>query len=807
MPSIVDIASVASSWSEFEGLINFFNLGEGMTISELNMAYESVKTFQAIYEPSVLAGGSAGPASATWALQPAAASDALVVSGGSASEAIAIYEGAGGATSAVNAATSGGHLVEVMPTAIQKTSSGFSVGGLLAADVGVVGAAVAPLLGVALGAGLYSLNPELWTKISQAILPWAYDDGTVPVYVDGDGQTYVDENIIQAIKDLFEEEGIGGASTEWTPPEGYDIVSPMYFIPVYPGMDLGDETGSSNYVVSVSGDDIVYACRQLATERRYEYIFVSKSTFTVQTQKSPTNSSNLRIFNGSSSYTIDGLTCYECTLVSGSNQSMWNYIPVSATQTINFQNAVAITFLKGAQVPGGYPEGTSQWTGDSVDWTQNPIDVVTDPGDETDPTSAITSPYYPVALPKNGSDASLDPTENPDPRDVTDDTSQVDWYIDLSKLPFPNPIPNYNPDPNPDENPSEQPQPQPEPDVPNPTKPADEGDSPTPVEPTIAPPFDIEASNAGGLVNVYNPTSGQLYSFANWLWVTYRDTTITKLFNNPFDGVVSLHEIYATPNRGASMTIKSGFLDSGVSAVTVPNRYSTINCGNIVIPEFYGNYLDYSPYSKCYVYLPFIGIVELSVDDIVGHAVNITYGVDSYSGACIAMITVAKDGYSNLIYQFSGNCAVQHPISGGSQANIVAAQAMAVATGLGSVVSGIATALSGNIMGAFAGVTQGAANAFGNAISAKSSVQHSGTFGANFGPMGVKKPYIIIKRPTQVVVPNYQKEYGFPAHKFVKIGACTGYLRVREVNVISARATDEEKTKIEELLKGGVFVT
>ena len=92
-------------------------------------------------------------------------------------------------------------------------------------------------------------------------------------------------------------------------------------------------------------------------------------------------------------------------------------------------------------------------------------------------------------------------------------------------------------------------------------------------------------------------------------------------------------------------------------------------------------------------------------------------------------------------------------------------------------------------------------------IANKSSVQHSGQFGASHGAMGKKEPFIIIRNPIQVKVTNYNEDYGYPAHKRVIIGGCSGYLRVREVNVISAHATDEEKMAIEAALKNGVYVS
>ena len=166
---------------------------------------------------------------------------------------------------------------------------------------------------------------------------------------------------------------------------------------------------------------------------------------------------------------------------------------------------------------------------------------------------------------------------------------------------------------------------------------------------------------------MYNPTPSEFIAFGRWLWVTYADATMDTIWNNPFDGVIGAHELYATPSKDGYSTIRSGFLDSGISSIIVRQRYTQINCGSILIPEYWGNYLDYSPYSRAYIYLPFIGIMDLDVDDIVGHSVNVLYHVDSYTGSCIAQITCARDGYSNTIYQFSGDCSVEIPMAGGSQ--------------------------------------------------------------------------------------------------------------------------------------------
>ena len=457
-----------------------------------------------------------------------------------------------------------------------------------------------------------------------------------------------------------------------------------------------------------------------------------------------------------------------------------------------------------------WPDTAPDWWPDVVPWPETPQewpDGVPWPMPPEWPFPWPDDVPYPWPFPYPYPDPSPDPY--PDPEDIPDPEQRVDPIID--PWPWPIPDPKTDPDPNPKDDPS-QPEPKPEPD---PDRPPVDPDPPPPsgtIDPAPPPIIPLPFSSTTGLISVYHPTQSELLAFCNWLWVTWQDATIEKIWNNPFDGVITLFELYCTPTDVGRKTIRSGFLDSNVSSETI-SRYTEIDCGSIGVPEYFGNYLDYAPYSKCHIYLPFIGIIELNVDDIVGHGVNVTYRIDEYNGSCIAMITVAKSTsvngtdveYSNIMYQFSGNCAVDLPIAGGSQAAIKAGMLEAAAWGLGSVVGGIMS--GGSPLSIGAGMAYGAASAVHSLVSAKSSVQHSGSFGASFGALGNKKPFIIVTRPKQIQVPNYQELYGYPAHKMVIIGDCTGYLRCREVHVISPTASDEEKTLIEQMLKEGVYIT
>lgn len=757
----------------------------------------------------------------------------IQLTGATASEAIAAYEAAGGVISAAGAATEGAaataNLTEII-TLPGTAGEAVATGGILSLSLPAWVAAAAPLLGVAVGAGLYELSPTFWEKVSRALLPFAWNDTEVmPAVVDANGQAYIEGEALEALKQLFIDEGLPmGGGDEGSAGSAIDI-SPV------PNPFLFGEP-SLVYIGNADGDRFYFweggeraSLFKQSNKQPHIIIFASSTPFTLTNGlKRQDGSIVYQNTESASSYTRDGKTVYRKTIEIGTIFAYGDPItapPIneytsasSVYAADSYSNYIAWTMIYGdITVPGDYPDGMSEWEGDPVpDYTSGGIEVVKEPGVQT-------QPYYPVQLPIGDPLTSNDPLEYPSPNapsplpsisphiapEVAPNQYPEEYPIsspDEVTAPLENPLPAGEPVFDPNSDPSSQPETSPDPAENPPPVPSSTGISPLPVMPSPFPDI-VPSSDTSGLIHVYNPTSAEMISFGRWLWVTYADATIDKIWNNPFDGILGAFELYATPStRTPKENIRSGFLVSDTQAAVVDKRYISINCGAIVIPEEYGNYLDYSPYTKVYAYLPFIGIVELDADDIVGHGINITYYIDTYNGSCIAQITVAKSGYSNTIYQFSGNCAVDVPMSGGSQAAIKAGLIGAAATGIASVVGGIATGLTGNAAGAVGGIAYGLGGAIAHAVSQKSSVQHSGTFGASYGAMGAKIPYIIVKRPIQKQVWNYNRDYGFQAHKRVVIGSCHGFLRVREVNVISTSATDEEKKLIEDLLKEGVYV-
>lgn len=325
-----------------------------------------------------------------------------------------------------------------------------------------------------------------------------------------------------------------------------------------------------------------------------------------------------------------------------------------------------------------------------------------------------------------------------------------------------------------------------------PATPADPNDIPTGTGNT--PTFVIPTGSASALYSVYNPTQAQLNSFGSWLWSNNFVDQLLKIFNDPMQSIIGLHKVFATPPTSGTGTIKVGYLDSGVGSDLVSNQYTEVDCGNVTLQESFKNVLDYTA-TDVYLYLPFIGIVPLNVFDVMRGKINVKYKVDVITGACLATVNVTRDANAGgQLYTYAGNCAVQYPLSSGSYMGIVAG-ALSVA---GSVVGTIAS--GGALLPMALGVSAGALTG------SKTKVEHSGSISGNAGAMGIKKPYLIIRRPQTCIADLYETFNGNSNNKTVILGTCTGFTKVKHLHLENIPATGVELIEIEDLLRSGILI-
>ncbi len=326
---------------------------------------------------------------------------------------------------------------------------------------------------------------------------------------------------------------------------------------------------------------------------------------------------------------------------------------------------------------------------------------------------------------------------------------------------------------------------------------------------------------SAGLFSLFAPTAAQMNALADFLWT---DIDFSQVISAP-DQLSALNAIanifqelgeafkreIANPAKmifglsiipsqglaiGGAANVKIGFVDTGVAMNILTNRYFSVDCGGVSISPVCGDtFLDYAPYSKFSIYLPYIGVKPLDANDCVGHTISVKYNCDAVSGGCVCY--VCKDGA--VYYQYAGNIAMNLPLSSESWANTIAA-AMNTASQLAA---GIA---SGGVAGAGAAALQAASNVAANPSQLSPQIDHSGAVNGAAGYLGVQYPYIIREAVRFLDTAGMNQVKGYPSHYLTKLSNLSGYTEVLECHLEGIKATENELNEIENLLKSGVII-
>jgi len=318
-----------------------------------------------------------------------------------------------------------------------------------------------------------------------------------------------------------------------------------------------------------------------------------------------------------------------------------------------------------------------------------------------------------------------------------------------------------------------------------------EGDHDTTSDPIAIPNLPTKSAVDTGFITLFRPSLGELRALADYMWNGLFDiNNLKKLFADPMDVILGLSIVPGPVPAGSQADVSIGNISTGVSMTKAADQFFTVDCGTLKPTEFWGAYLDYSPYTKVDIYLPFIGMRSLSIDDVMEKNVNVVYHVDILSGACVAFI---KSG-DQVLYTHIGQCASSIPINGNDWTNTINGILSMAAAIAGTVATGGAAAPM--LMGQAANIT--------NIL--KPSVARSGGMGGMGGMLGIQKPYLILTRPRQCVPGNQNIYKGYPAFITRALGDLSGMTSVEDIHLAVAGATQEELEEIERLLKEGVML-
>lgn len=301
-----------------------------------------------------------------------------------------------------------------------------------------------------------------------------------------------------------------------------------------------------------------------------------------------------------------------------------------------------------------------------------------------------------------------------------------------------------------------------------------------------------------GFITLFNPTTTQLNALSNYMWSGAFDlATYKKIFADPMDCILGLSIVpVAVPNGGTGV-VTVGNISTGVSMTKAGQQYVEVDCGSITINEFWGAYLDYAPYTKIELYLPYCGTHPLDTDDVMKKTIHVKYHVDILSGACCAYV---KCGNA-VLYSFVGQCSSSIPVTGNDWTNVINGT-LSIAASVGTLVA--TGGMSAPVTGAAA--MSAGASAATNVMNMKPHVEKSGAMGGTGGMMGLQQPYLILTLPKQARPQNQNLYTGYPSYITASLSTLSGYTEVYSIRLVGITATQQEKDEIVSLLKGGVII-
>lgn len=335
-------------------------------------------------------------------------------------------------------------------------------------------------------------------------------------------------------------------------------------------------------------------------------------------------------------------------------------------------------------------------------------------------------------------------------------------------------------------------------------------------DPVPVPPLPSIGATDTGFISLFVPSQAQLKQVASYLWSSFFDiATFKKIFEDPMDCILGLSVVPVSVPTSGNAQITVGNVElSGITLPLASQQYVEIDCGTIDFTRrYFGSYLDFEPYTKMSLFVPYSGVHSISADDIIGKVVGLKYHIDILTGSLVAFLTCGN----SVLYEFNGACASNIPVNSMNYASTIE-NAIRIAVNIGTTVATAGAAApatgaaeTGKMAVGGAGIGRGIAIAGSTAegaLSLKPSIDRAGSLGGTTGLMGNQIPYFIITRPRMCKPKNQDFFQGYPSFIQTTLGAMdgTGFTAFENVVISKTYLTEEEKSELTAILNAGVYL-
>lgn len=308
------------------------------------------------------------------------------------------------------------------------------------------------------------------------------------------------------------------------------------------------------------------------------------------------------------------------------------------------------------------------------------------------------------------------------------------------------------------------------------------------------------------LTKTYAVSAADLINIGNKLW-SQAYFNVLKIQSNPIENIISV-KAFPFAQTGTSETIKVGDIDFGVTGAKVNSVWIKTFTNEYKYLGTFNNFLDFAPFTKIKIWLPYIGFCELDPGEIYGRKLSVEYVVDLVTGQCMARLFTDKNQQGKAVpfQSYYGNMGVDIPLSATDRVQTE----IRSATATFSAAAGAAGHLmGGDMLGAAVKGATGALNVAGMDF----STQRSSTQSPACSTFDCQDIYIIVIRPAADVIAEdsrtgYEHLHGYPTNKYLKLSTLGKgkFVQVDRRTDIKIAGTSEENALLESLLMEGVYV-
>lgn len=301
------------------------------------------------------------------------------------------------------------------------------------------------------------------------------------------------------------------------------------------------------------------------------------------------------------------------------------------------------------------------------------------------------------------------------------------------------------------------------------------------------PDDSTDISVSGEVCKTFKIDQIELKKLSQFLWSSGFFDNILLVNNSPIENIISLKALIGTvATTGTSQALALGNVTTTANAIPC-NESITINVGSITLPRKYNNFLDFEPYTKVQIYLPFYGCAMLDSSLVIGRTITIKYIIDVITAT--AKIKIIHD--NKTLYEFKTTCGSDLPITSSNRASVE----------MGYLSSGVGMGISiasGNVLGGLA-----------SGLSMAQSQYHSSTSGNVSGVLNFhdsRMVTVLVDRPVYTELRNFNKTHGRVCNLSKTLRDLRGFTKCAENVQIPFNCLDEERTMIIEQLVNGVII-